>query len=159
MAAEEIYFGEYTNNSRDLKEATCIAKYIVENGMSDLGMAKINKHEIEMTKAVYEEANKILAKCFADAKAYVTKNKNNIDNVIEYVRKHKEVDGATLFKEFENKKVEKKVEKKEEVKKVATKKAEPKKAEAKKTTTKKATTKKETVKKTDKKVATKKAKK
>ena len=150
MAAEEIYFGEYINNSRDLKEATCIAKYMVENGMSDLGMAKINKNETEMIKDVYEAANKILAKCFEDAKEFVTKNKNNIDNVIEYVRKHNEVDGAILFKEFENKKVEKKVEVKKEV---------VKKTETKKATTKKAPTKKETPKKADKKVATKKAKK
>ena len=121
MAAEEIYFGEANNNIEDLKEATCIAKYLVENGMSDLGLAKIDRHEPEMTRIIYEEANKILAKCLVDAKAYVTKYRKNLDNVIEYVREHNEIDATTIFNEFENKKEEKvvKAEKKVEKAKVA----------------------------------------
>ena len=147
MAAEEVYFGETNNNVDDLRVATHIARHLVHDGMSDLGLATINKHEIEMTKVVYDEVNKILAKCMADAKAYVTKNKKNLDNVIEYVRKHNEIDGTTIFKEFENKKEEKvaKVEKVVKTEKKVQKETKPAKA-----ITKKEVAKKEPAKKTTK---------
>ena len=149
MAAEEVYFGEYSYNSHDLKVATHIVKHMVKNGMSDLGFARMHKCEPEMTKVVYDETNRILAKCFADAKAYVTKNKNNLDNVVEYVRKNNEIDAEAIFKQFENKKEVKetkapKAVKEEKVVKTAkvTKTKEVKK-ETKKEPVKKATAKKE----------------
>ena len=149
MAAEEVYFGEYSYNSHDLKVATHIVKHMVKNGMSDFGFARMHKCEPEMTKVVYDETNRILAKCFADAKAYVTKNKNNLDNVVEYVRKNNEIDAEAIFKQFENKKEVKetkapKAVKEEKVVKTAkvTKTKEVKK-ETKKEPVKKATAKKE----------------
>ena len=166
LAAEEVYFGEYTNNTEDLKEASCLAKYMVRSGMSEFGLIRLNKHDHEMESQVYEAANKLMAKALEDAKAYVNKNKKNLDNAIEYVNKNAKVTGEEIVKALESKKeVKKEVkETKKAVKEVketkpakkvaktektvkeikATKKAEPKatKAAAKTTKTTKAATKK-----------------
>ena len=108
LAAEEVYFGEYTNNTEDLKEASCLAKYMVRNGMSEFGLIRLNKHDHEMESQVYEAANKLIAKALEDAKSYVNKNKKNLDNVIEYVNKNKTVTGEEIVKALEPKKEVKK---------------------------------------------------
>ena len=168
IAAEEVYFGEYSNNSKDLKEATHIVNHMVRNGMSDLGLAKVHKFDPEMTKVVFEETNKVLAKCFENAKAYVTKNKKNLDNVIEYVRENNEINAEAIFKNFENQKEEKAVKetkvaketkaKKETVKKVTTKKEPAVKKPSKKDLAEKVAVKQAIAKKTTAKSAVKKAK-
>ena len=173
MAAEEVYFGEYSYNSHDLKVATHIVKHMVKNGMSDLGLARMHKCEPEMTKVIYDETNRILAKCFVDAKTYVTKNKNNLDNVVEYIRKNNEIDAEAIFKQFENKKEVKEVKetkapkatktkketKKEPVKKAAAKKEPAVKKPTKEQLAEKAAVKQAIAKKTTDKSAVKKAKK
>ena len=156
LAAEEVYFGEYTNNTEDLKEASCLAKY-----MSEFGLIRLNKNDHEMESQVYEADNKLMAKALEDAKAYVNKNKKNLDNAIEYVNKNAKVTGEEIVKALEPKKeVKKEVkETKKAVKEVketkpakkvaktektvketkATKKAEPKATKAAAKTTKAAT--------------------
>ena len=108
LAAEEVYFGEYTNNTEDLKEASCLAKYMVRSGMSEFGLIRLNKHDHEMESQVYEAANKLMAKALEDAKAYVNKNKKNLDNAIEYVNKNAKVTGEEIVKALEPKKEVKK---------------------------------------------------
>jgi ATP-dependent Zn protease len=102
MVAEKVFIGYYENGATsDLSKATNIAKNIVTRyGMSDLGYAKIDDLNNGMAPIVYEEINKILGECFKDAEKIITENKEKIQNVIDYLYEHKEIEEEQLIANF-----------------------------------------------------------
>lgn len=93
MAAEQIYFNEFSNgNTSDLEKATLNAENMVKwYGMSKLGFGQISTDNGEMKKEVHAEINKILEEAFNDSKEIIKANKNKMDNVIKYLLKNREI--------------------------------------------------------------------
>lgn len=93
MAAEQIYFNEFSNgNTSDLEKATLNAENMVKwYGMSKLGFGQISTDNGEMKKKVHAEINKILEEAFNDSKEIIKANKNKMDNVIKYLLKNREI--------------------------------------------------------------------
>ena len=102
MAAEKVFVGEFENgNSSDLEKATYFAECMVTKyGMSDLGLASIDKPEGEMAIKVYDEVNKILDGCFKEAIRLIEENKDKMQKVVDYLLEHKEISEEEFLTNF-----------------------------------------------------------
>ena len=103
MAAEQVYFGEFSNgNTSDLENATYNAENMVKSyGMSNLGFGQIKNPENEMEKDIQKEVNQILNDAFNDSVEIIKKNKKRIDNVIKYLLENKEITEEEFIKNLE----------------------------------------------------------
>ena len=102
MGAEQVYLGEFANgNGSDLEKATRIARSMVMyHGMSDMGLGQVLKLEGEVARVVQEEINKILDICFKETLSLINENKDKMDNVIEYLLEHKEINENEFLEQF-----------------------------------------------------------
>ena len=100
MAAEQVYFGEFSNgNSSDLKQATLEAENMVKlYGMSDLGFGQISNPEEKVEKEIRVEVNKILEEAFNGAVRLIKDNKRKMDNVIKYLLANREITEEEFIK-------------------------------------------------------------
>lgn len=103
MASEEFFLNYFENgNSSDLKHATVIATNMVTKyGMSDLGFARIDDVEGEMSPLILKEVNKILKECFDKATSILNDNQEHIHRLVEFVMKHKEINEAEFISKIE----------------------------------------------------------
>lgn len=103
MVAEDVYFGEHANgNTSDLEKATNIAYNIVAMyGMSDLGFVQIRNPQGEIAKMIFEEQNKILKECYDEIFKLISENKVKMDNVVNYLVEHRDINEEEFIREFE----------------------------------------------------------
>lgn len=103
MASEEFFLEYFENgNSSDLKHATTIATNMVTKyGMSDLGFARIDDIEGEMSPVILQEVNKILKGCFEQAKAILNDNQRIIHKLVDFIIKNKEIDEKEFIAQIE----------------------------------------------------------
>ena len=103
MAAEQVYFGEFSNgNTSDLENATFNAENMVKSyGMSNLGFGQIKNPENEMEKDIQKEVNQILNDAFNDSVEIIKNNKKRMDNVIKYLLENKEITEEEFIKNLE----------------------------------------------------------
>lgn len=102
MAAEKVFAGSFKNgNTSDLEKATWIAQNMVTKyGMSDIGFAYIEKVNGEIEKVVLDEVNKILKKAFDDAIEIIENNKEKMENAIQYLIEHRDINEEEFIKAF-----------------------------------------------------------
>ena len=103
MASKELFLEYFENgNSSDLKHATSIAtNMITKYGMSDLGFARIDDVEGEMSPVILQEVNKILKTGFEQAKTILKDNQQLIHNLVDFVMKNKEINEEEFVKQIE----------------------------------------------------------
>ena len=103
MASEEFFLEYFENgNSSDLKHATAIATNMVTKyGMSDLGFARIDDVEGEMSPLILQEVNKILKTCFDKATSILNDNQEHIHRLVDFVMEHKEINEEEFISKIE----------------------------------------------------------
>ena len=69
--------------------------------MSDLGFARIDDIEGEMSPVILQEVNKILKACFEQAKAILNNNQHMIHKLVDFVIKNKEIDEKEFIAQIE----------------------------------------------------------
>ena len=104
MAAEEIFCGEFANgNTSDLEKATAIARNMITRyGMSKIGFGQIKNLEGEMAVKVQEEINSILSDCYRETCDIITKNKEQMTKVVDYLLEQKEISEEEFVNVFNN---------------------------------------------------------
>ena len=105
MAAEEIFCGEFANgNTSDLQKATTIAKdMITKYGMTKLGFGQIINLEGELVVKVQEEINSILDDCYKETCNIINENKEQMEKVVDYLLKQKEISEEEFIEILNNK--------------------------------------------------------
>lgn len=103
MASEEFFLEYFENgNSSDLKHATAVATNMVTKyGMSDLGFARIDDVEGEMSPLILKEVNKILKTCFDKATSILNDNQEHIHRLVDFVMEHKEINEEQFIAKIE----------------------------------------------------------
>lgn len=101
--AEEIFFGNYDTGWRgDLQRITDLTeKMITKWGMSDLGVAQINKPGAELEKMIYEEKNRMINDCIEKTRKLIEDNKTRFQDVADYLMIHKEINEEEFRREFD----------------------------------------------------------
>ncbi|MBR3280765.1 MAG: AAA family ATPase [Clostridia bacterium] len=100
--AEEVFCGNYSVGWwGDLENMTEVAEnMITKYGMSNLGLARIDKPGAELEKLIYEEKNRLINEGLEIARKIVSENKQKIQNVVDYLMEHKEINEEEFIKEF-----------------------------------------------------------
>ena len=104
MGSEQVFNGEFDSGaSSDLRNATRIAKRMVTiYGMSKLGYAQIENPDGAMAIRVQEEINAILAECYESTLKIINENKKDIEKIVEFLLKEKEITGEQFLEILNN---------------------------------------------------------